>query len=174
MIKTIKLGKNESLVLDNNVGWTMEYLNQFGHDIIPDLMPLLSGVVNLVSGVAQAAVENGDTVSFNDSVKLMANLNSSTVTDAVIELAGLRFVDFVNITWAMAKCADEDIPEPKVWVRRFDPFPVDILAPEVFNLILSGMASSKNVKRLQKAAKDLGSLKPSPSMTSSSPDSNGD
>ena len=170
MIKTIKLSKTESITLSNNVGWTMEYLDQFGHDIIPDLMPLLSSVTNLVAGIAQAAVESGETVSYKDAVGLLARLNSATITDAIIELAGLRFVDIVNITWAMAKCADDDIPEPRVWVRQFESFPVDVIVPEVFNMVLSGMASSKNVKRLQKALKEVGSLKPSPSMTSSSPD----
>lgn len=149
MIKTIKLNKNQSITLSNNVGWTMEYLDQFGHDIIPDIMPALSAITNLVAGMAQAAAENGDTLRFEDAVGILSKVSGNTLTDAFIDLAGLRFVDLVNIVWSMAKAADEDIPEPKIWVRQFDNFPLDVIMPEVFDLVLSGMASSKNVKRLR-------------------------
>ena len=153
MIKTIKLSKNQSITLSNNVGWTMEYLDQFGHDIIPDIMPALSAVANLIAGMAQAAAENGDTLSFKDAVSIISKVSGNTLTDAFIDLAELRFVDLVNIVWAMAKCADEEIPEPKEWVKQFDTFPLDVIMPEVFDMVLTGMASSKNVKRLREAMK---------------------
>lgn len=157
MKKTIKLNKDQSITLSNNISWTMEYMDQFGHDIIPDLMPVLSAVSNFFAGMALAASENGETLNYKDAVKIFARLaGSSTITDALIDLAGFRFVDLVNITWAMAKAADENIPEPKIWVRQFEVFPQDVILPEVFNMAMTGMVSSKNVKRLQKTVKTLG------------------
>ena len=38
MKKTIKLYKDCELTLSNNAGWLYEYREQFGHDIVPDIM----------------------------------------------------------------------------------------------------------------------------------------
>lgn len=143
MIKTVKFGKNE-ILMDNNIGWTMVYRDQFGQDIIPSLMPLLAGVVDMVSGIIETA---GDKKEF--SMETIAELSESgKLEEAIIKAASAEFVDFINITWALAKNADDSIPEPREWVKQFDEFPVDIIGPEVFKLVFKGMVSSKNLKRM--------------------------
>ena len=143
MIKTVKFGKNE-ILMDNNIGWTMVYRDQFGQDIIPSLMPLLAGVVEMVSGIIETA---GDKKEF--SMETIAELSESgKLEEAIIKAASAEFVDFINITWALAKNADDSIPEPREWVKQFDEFPVDIIGPEVFKLVFKGMVSSKNLKRM--------------------------
>lgn len=143
MIKTVKFGKNE-ILMDNNIGWTMVYRDQFGQDIIPSLMPLLAGVVDMVSGIIETA---GDKKEF--SMETIAELSESgKLEEAIIKAASAEFVDFINITWALAKNADDSIPEPREWVKQFDEFPVDVIGPEVFKLVFKGMVSSKNLKRM--------------------------
>ncbi len=143
MIKTVKFGKNE-ILMDNNIGWTMVYRDQFGQDIIPSLMPLLAGVVEMVSGIIETA---GDKKEF--SMETIAELSESgKLEEAIIKAASAEFVDFINITWALAKNADDSIPEPREWVKQFDEFPVDVIGPEVFKLVFKGMVSSKNLKRM--------------------------
>ena len=78
----------------------------------------------------------------------MSITDSPKFIDAVAHLSGLEFVEIINITWALAKCADESIPEPKKWVRQFDEFPVDEIAPELFDIVTKGVISSKNLKSL--------------------------
>lgn len=148
MIKTVKFGKNEVL-LNNNVGWTMIYRDQFGQDIIPSIMPLLAGVVDVVSGIAETISDKNEF-----SMATVAELSESgKLEDAIIKAASAEFVDFLNITWALAKNADDSIPEPREWIKQFDEFPVDIIGPEVFKLIFKGMVSSKNLKRMNAAIK---------------------
>ena len=143
MIKTVKFGKNE-ILMDNNIGWTMVYRDQFGQDIIPSLMPLLAGVVDMVSGIIETA---GDKKEF--SMETIAELSESgKLEEAIIKAASAEFVDFINITWALAKNANDSIPEPREWVKQFDEFPVDVIGPEVFKLVFKGMVSSKNLKRM--------------------------
>lgn len=150
MIKTVKFGKNE-ILMDNNVGWTMVYRDQFGQDIIPSLMPLLAGVVDMVSGIIETA---GDKKEF--SMETIAELSESgKLEEAIIKAASAEFVDFINITWALAKNADDSIPEPREWVKQFDEFPVDIIGPEVFKLVFKGMVSSKNLKRMDAMIKSV-------------------
>lgn len=167
MEKTIKIGKT-SVRLCNNVGWAMEYRDQFGRDIIPTLMPMAAGVLDIVSGLVNQTGKL-DEVYLEDILELT---DGDTLLDAIIHLGGLEFVDFINITWALAKCADETIPDPREWIRQFDEFPVDVVGPAVVDLIFKGVVSSKNQKRLKNAKT---ALQPrSQSTTSSSQDSSED
>ena len=50
MQKTIKIGDKE-VILDNNIGWTMEYRNQEGKDIIPTLLPLMASMLDVFAGL---------------------------------------------------------------------------------------------------------------------------
>ena len=166
MEKTIKIGKQD-VRLTNNVSWAIVYRDQFGHDIIPTLMLMLAASLDIVGGVVDE-VSNGGTVKVGDLFKA---LDGDRLLDAVIHLSGLEFVELINITWAMAKACDEDIPDPKTWVKSFDDFPVDRIAPEVFTLAFRGLVSTKNLKRLRDLTKSVKATQPSTSTQSSSPDS---
>jgi len=143
MEKIIRIDEKHEIKLNNNVWWLMTYKSQFGHDIVPDLMPLLSTVMN--TAVTLAGVVDKDS-TVQDTLK---RIDTNDLTDALIELAGLQLTDFINIVWAMAKTADESIDEPNKWVRQFDAFPLDVLVPEAGELIVRGMVSEKNWTRLR-------------------------
>ena len=115
MIKTVKIGKKE-VRLDNNVGWTLVYRDQFGRDILPVIMPAIAGLLDIISGVVTEASDENDEINLRSLAKM---LDGETVTDAMIHLSGLEFVDFLNITWSLAKNADDSIPEPRLWIKEF-------------------------------------------------------
>lgn len=165
MEKTIKIGDKE-VRLKNNVGWAFEYRDQFGHDIIPTLMPMAASLLDLVGGMIRATGKVED-IEWKD---VIAAVDSDDLMNALIHISGLEFTELLNITWALAKCADEDIPEPKVWVREFEEFPVDVVVPAVVDLIIKGIVSSKNLRRLETIRKSL-QPKRSDSTTSSSQES---
>lgn len=150
MIKTVKIGK-KSVKLNNNIGWCFIYRNQFGQDIVPTLMPLLAGTLDVVGGIVNE-IGATDEVSVKD---IAGVIGTDAMRDALVHFSAMEFVDFVNVTWAMAKCADEEIPEPKEWIKQFDNFPMDVIAPALFELIFSGVMSSKNWERLQTMLKSL-------------------
>lgn len=141
MEKTITIGSKE-VRLSNNVGWAIAYRDQFGRDIIPALMPLLAAVLDVASGLI-------DDDGVLNTADILRRLDGDKIYDTVIHLSGLEFVDFLNIMWAMAKTADDAIPEPKKWVSQFDEFPLDEIAPAVGTLIVKGLVSSKNLERLK-------------------------
>ena len=85
-------------------------------------------------------------------------------------LSGVEIVDLINITWAMAKAMDDDIPEPKRWVRDFEEFPIDVIAPEIAKLAFKGMVSTKNLKRLMSLKEKIRTIQPLTSTQSSSPE----
>ena len=167
MEKTIKIG-NQSVRLNNNIGWAIAYRDQFGRDIVPTLMPLFAGVLDIISGLINETGKT-DSIDIADLAKLA---DGEYLINAMIHLGTFEMTDFICITWALAKCADDDIPEPREWVKQFTVFPLDVIAPEVFRLIFKGVVSSKNVKRLEDLKKRI---QPSSISTqSSSPDSNED
>jgi len=164
MEKVIKIGKQE-VKLSNNVAWTMEYRDQFGRDIVPALMPLLASFIEGVSAVVSETGKNE--LNFTD----IASALEGRSMEILLPLFQVEFVDtIINVTWAMAKAADEDIDPPKRWVRQFDEFPLDVIVPAVYELVLKGFVSSKNLNRLKNVGASLKTLQPSHSMTSSSQD----
>ena len=143
MEKIIKIGKQE-VKLSNNVAWLMEYKDQFGKDATQELIPLVATLIEtLGSGLASYKDGAINLESLSESIEgrafeLMLPLYQSELSTTLI-----------NITWAMAKAADETIDPPKKWVRQFDSFPLDVIGPEVWELAVKGFVSSKNLKRLR-------------------------
>ena len=168
MEKIIKIGKQE-VRLNNNVAWTMEYRDQFGKDIVPALMPVIASIMEGASALIGEA-DNGE-INVSD----IASAIEGRAMDVLLPLFQVEFVDtIINVTWAMAKAANEDLDPPKKWVRQFDEFPLDVVVPAVYDMVLKGFVSSKNLKRLKTIKKSLKNLQPSHSMTSSSQDSSED
>ncbi len=170
MEKIIKIGKQE-VRLNNNMAWTMEYRDQFGKDILPAVMPLLASMIEGVSTVMAEASETGELTTAS-----IAEAIEGRSMDILLPMFQAEFVDLViNVTWAMAKTADENIEPPKRWIKQFDSFPIDIVGPVILDMVLKGFVSSKNLKRLKKIGESLKTLQPtSHSTTSSLPDSNED
>lgn len=166
MEKIIKIGKQE-VKLDNNAAWTMDYRDQFGKDILPVLLPMGASIAEMLATIASSADDL--------SLRSLAESVEGRTMDILLPLMQVEMVDIlINVTWAMAKAADESIDPPKKWIRQFESFPIDVIAPTVYDMAMKGFISSKNQKRLKNAVKTLKALQPSLSMTSSSQDSNED
>lgn len=148
MKKVIEI-EGQTFTLDNNVGWLLEYQDQFGHDILPDIMPILGAILEFLEG----AMSSG--VTMKDAKDITKAIQNGAGTSSLIELAGFRMTDVIAIVWALAKTADPNIDPPRQWVRQYNPFPLDKLLPEVFGLVASGLMSSKNWNRLQTLVADL-------------------
>lgn len=147
MIKKININKSQSIELSSSLGWLIIYREQFGHDILPDIMPIIeSGLTTAVK-----VMQNSD----EGEVSIIDNLDDTILTDAFISLSGLEFTTMLNIIWAMAKKADSDIESPEDFYDRFETLPLDNILPVVIKMIINSMVSSKNAKRLLGMMKDL-------------------
>ena len=153
--KIINIGDKE-VKLNNNAAWTMEYRDQFGKDIVPALMPVIASIIE---GVTTVVADTGKT---EITVADIADAIQGRTMEIMLPMFQVEFVDVViNVTWAMAKAADESIEPPKKWVRQFDEFPLDVVGPAVFDMIIKGFVSSKNLKRLENLRTSLTELQPS-------------
>ena len=136
MIKEINISENQKIKLNASLGWVLRYRAQFGHDILPDLLPMLESGLVLVGG---AMDESGE-------LEWRKLLDFDTVSSAMISFAGAEFTTALNIIWAMAKNADDSIPFE--WANQFENFPLDQIVPEVLDAVINTVVSEKNRKRL--------------------------
>lgn len=163
MEKIINIG-DRAVKLSNNVSWAMHYRSQFGKDIVPALLPLVGTLMETASTMIQEA---------DNSLEGIAEAIEGRAMDILLPLYQAEFVDtLVNVMWAMAKAADENIDPPLQWAQKLDSFPIDIIAPEVYGLAFKGFVSSKNLIRLKAMVGNvkvmIANLQPSTSTTSSS------
>lgn len=155
MKKVITIG-DKDIELNNNVAWVMEYRDQFGKDIVPSLMPLLATMIEGFASVISEA--GGDKLD----VSSLASAVEGRAMEILLPMFQIEMVDVViNVLWAMAKASDDNIAPPKQWVKQFDEFPLDVVVPTVYELILKGFVSSKNLDRLKKVGASLKDLQPS-------------
>lgn len=155
MKKIITIG-DKDIELNNNVAWVMEYRDQFGKDIVPSLMPLLATMIEGFASVISEA--GGDKLD----VSSLASAVEGRAMEILLPMFQIEMVDVViNVLWAMAKASDDNIAPPKQWVKQFDEFPLDVVVPAVYELILKGFVSSKNLDRLKKVGASLKDLQPS-------------
>lgn len=150
MEKIIKIG-DKDVRLNNNIGWTMDYRDQFGKDILPVIMPFITVMIESISSVLADAELNGEITS-----QTIGEALSGRSFDVVLPLYQAEFNELViNVIWAMAKNANENIEPPRKWIRQFDSFYLDEILPELVELVLRGLVSSKNLKRLEGIRKKL-------------------
>ena len=153
MEKTIKLDSKTSIRVSNNIEWALIYKDQFGRDVLPMLIPVANTFIELAVSVMKST--GGKALDMKNAGETIKDLDISDIQSALYSLAGLEFTDIVNITWAMAKAADETIEEPRVWVRSLTSCPVDAVVPVIFDMNLQFLTTTKNYKRLQAAVEAL-------------------
>ena len=164
MVKTITIGKDQSIELNSSMGWLYVYQEQFGHDVLVVIMPAIEAGLNAAFDVAQSS--NPEVMKSGNVLDIFRGLDKDVFMDAMISLSGMQLSTFVNIAWAMAKNASDDIPEPRTWANGFEVFPMDIIMPEVLKLIVSSCVSKKNRANLSAVTE---TLKKTPSESSSAP-----
>lgn len=135
MKKRIKINKSQSIELNSSLGWLYRYREQFGHDILPDLMPALESML----GLAAKAFTGGDYRNI---------LDDDNLAEFMITVSGMETTTLLGVVWALAKNADDDLDDPETFFNSFDAFPIDTVIPEAFRMIANSSISSKNVKRL--------------------------
>lgn len=154
MEKTIIID-GKDVKLNNNAAWAMEYQDQFGKDILPVILPLVAAIGESLAAVLSESEGELTTKGLAEAVQgrtleILAPIYQTEVVDLVY-----------NVTWALAKNADPETPEPKRWIRQFGEFPLDEVIPEVYGLIMTGFISSKNRERLEKIKNEMaGNLQP--------------
>lgn len=136
MKKIIEINEGQPIEIDSSLGWLFCYREQFGHDIMPDLLPLLDAALGALNRLS-------------DEDNVIEMLDEETVSRIIVALSSLEFVTIINILWAMNKNAG-GLQNPHTFVNQFDVFPMDIIVPELFKTIVESSMSSKNSESLLK------------------------
>lgn len=148
MIKTVKLNSNQSIELNGSMGWFLVYREAFGHDILPDIMPILESGLSMAVSVLQGIGVDKDGRIKGGVGDVVENIDDGVLSDLFINLSGLEASTILQVVWAMAKNADDGTPPLLAFLNQFDVFPLDVIMPKVIRLIIDSTVSSKNAKRL--------------------------
>lgn len=159
MRKKIYLTDDQSIELDGSVGWLLVYRSQFGNDILPELLPAVEALMNAATAVISASADSGEI----NLKKAAEELDADRISDIFTSLIGLQVSTILRAAWAMAKNADRSIPLVEEWLNSFDVFPLDIILPEVVNLILESSVSTKNRQSLMSLKETIADSLPRPS-----------
>lgn len=141
MIKTITID-SRNVEINTSAGWLYLYRNRFGHDILPDILPLIESIFAAVAAVLE------DLEGELTTKAVMESISNDTMVDAFVKVSGMETITVLNVLWAMAKNADPGTPDPVSFFNTFERFPVDEVVPVLFNAIVDSSVSSKNAERL--------------------------
>ena len=144
-MKKVITVENQSIEVNSSMGWLFVYREQFGHDILPDILPLLDAALEALAEIYAMA----------DDDSILGKIDEGVIEKIMIPLSGLEVTTIINCFWAMAKNADASIPEPKTWANQFEVLPIDVLAVELFTLVLASSVSSKNSQSLLDKIKEI-------------------
>ncbi|SET02413.1 hypothetical protein SAMN05421676_102363 [Salinibacillus kushneri] len=73
----------------------------------------------------------------------LKNIDKNDVERIQEAFSLIEFDMFYGILWALAKTADNNIPDPMTWLDGFDEFPLMDIFPEVQELIVKNLQSTK-------------------------------
>ena len=156
MIKTINIGEGQSFEINSSNGWLYIYQEQFGHDVLPVLLPAAEALIQIAANLMEKA-------ETEDVAEILKNADSETISDAFITLSGMQLTTLTNIVWAMAKNADYNIEAPREWYNSYENMPWDIVMPQAIKAALQASVSKKKYDTMRQK---LGKLIPSDSKPS--------
>lgn len=139
MIKTLQF-EDHSVEVDTSAGWLYTYRKQFGNDVLQDIFPVIMGVLETLA---------------NDDREQGESVAPETIIEMAFKFAGFELTTMYNIFWAMAANANPKIKPPITFFNQFDTLPVDVLAPEIFTMVIESSVSSKNAKGLLETSKAI-------------------
>lgn len=146
MKKTIKIDDEQKFEINSSSGWLYAYQEQFGHDVLPVLLPAAEALLQIMADLMKD--------SKSDNVAdILAAADEETISNAFITLSGMQLTTITNIVWAMAKNANDSIESPREWLNSFDVFPWDIVVPQVLSAALEACISKKKFEKIKKTIK---------------------
>ncbi len=125
----IKQGNKTAFEINTSNRWAYIYLEYFGHDIIPDLVPLIDTFLGMFTGIL-----NGEDADPDEMQNALYQMEYTTA---------------LNVIWALAKNANDEIPDAPEWYDSFDKFELDEVMPQVFEKLITTMVSRKKLELLQ-------------------------
>lgn len=81
---------------------------------------------------------------FADIINLEKSYSDNSKTEINFDEFDSEIV--YNICWTLAKIADNCIPSPLEWLDTFDSFPLMDILPEIQDLLISSITSTKQLK----------------------------
>ena len=129
----IKLEGKKKIKINTSLRWLFIYQEYFGHDILPDVAPMIDTFLSFAFGGL-----SDEGIDVDEIEEKMYSLETTT---------------FIRILWALVKNADEDTPEVEQWSDDLGDPKLDDLAPKVIDILAESYLTSKKLKLLRAGLK---------------------
>lgn len=127
MLKTMEFGGKE-VTFSTAFAWAFVYKAQFKEDPVKTLVPAIKSVLS------------------DPEINSITDEDSANEAQVYALLESIGFAGVAQISWAMAKLVDNNIPDPFTWVESFgDDFPVLDLIAELVVEAISSCFATKNL-----------------------------
>lgn len=146
MIKNILIDGKEVKV-NSSSRWFFIYKQQFGHDILLDVMPFMEGLAVLL---AEQEDDGSGTIKTD-----MGVFSLDEITRAFSSFSMLEMTTLYEVIWALAYNADETIGPPEEWINRFDRIELDTVFPAVIEVLADSCLSEKKRAAVSRSLKKL-------------------
>lgn len=134
MRKTIKYNENgDTFAIDASLSWLIIFRNEFGFDAVEIIAPALQSLNTFLANLSE------------DYVKTEKEKEIDILTEILYEFGTYNLL---LIIWALAKNADETIPEVNAWYREKETFDLQSVAEDVLETILESTATTKKAQAL--------------------------
>lgn len=129
MKKTITIDGKKAFKINTSNRWLRIYRDNFGHDILPDMVPVIDTGLGLIAGIVNGGNIDLDEIESNFYALEMVTIN--------------------NVIWALAKNADDSIPDVEEWEDQFDKWTYDELVPQIIETLAQTYITEKKLKLLK-------------------------
>ena len=147
--------EKRAIELDNTFTWTIYYKETFGHDIVPDLAPIINTVIRsvgeLLTSVDLSSITKIANSKQKDSAKgaaimdeLAKKIDPDALTANFLDASAIESVTVAQIAWAMAKTADDETPGFIPWSLDQRGLTTPVMLPAVFGLVTEGWFTEKS------------------------------
>lgn len=129
MKANIKINGKKAFAVDTSMRWLRIYRDTFGHDVLPDIVPLIDAGLSFMADAINGKDINTDELE--------------------TQMYAMEFVMINNVIWALAKNADDKVGDPEEWEDSFDKFPLDEIMPQIVDVLATSYISTKKLKPLK-------------------------
>lgn len=146
---TIKIDDRD-VKFNLSLSWAFCYKAQFGIDPLTVLIPAVKTILEILAKISN--IDEMDLKTIQQKQK-EGEIDQFDIDDLFEPMDEFEATEILQLIWAFAKNADNEIPQPQEWFRDFKVFPLDEVFSTLLPSILQSIISTKKYKALMGAVR---------------------
>lgn len=133
-----------------SLSWAFCYKAQFGVDPLTVLIPAVKTILGMLAKIPKLDEVDFDTLQ---QMQKDGEIDQFDIDDLFEPMYEFEATEILQLIWAFAKNANEEIPLPQEWFKQFKVFPLDEVFATLLPSVLQSIISTKKYKALMGAVR---------------------